>query len=88
MTAAGLSELSGGPTRTLNDWVKKADELGFEALRGKKATCAVERKTLPPSLSGTGERALKERGRNRRELLLPHVSRAPSPERGGGQGRG
>ena len=37
MTAARLSELSGVPTRTLNDWVKKADESGFEALRGKKA---------------------------------------------------
>jgi len=37
MTTARLSELSGVPTRTLNDWVKKADESGFEALRGKKA---------------------------------------------------
>ena len=37
MTTARLSELSGIPTRTLNDWVKKADESGFEALRGKKA---------------------------------------------------
>ena len=34
MTTARLSELSGVPTRTLNDWVKKADESGFEALRG------------------------------------------------------
>ena len=37
MTTARLSELSGVPTRTLNDWVKKADESGFEALRDKKA---------------------------------------------------
>ena len=37
MTTARLSELSGVPVRTLNDWVKKADESGFEALRGKKA---------------------------------------------------
>ena len=37
MTTARLSELSGVPTRTLNDWVKKADESGFEALRGGKA---------------------------------------------------
>ena len=37
MTIARLSELSGVPTRTLNDWVKKADESGFEALRDKKA---------------------------------------------------
>jgi transposase len=37
MTTARLSELSGVPTRTLNDWVKKADESGFEALRGRKA---------------------------------------------------
>ena len=37
MTTARLSELSGVPTRTPNDWVKKADESGFEALRGKKA---------------------------------------------------
>ena len=37
MTTARLSALSGVPTRTLNDWVKKADESGFEALRGRKA---------------------------------------------------
>ena len=36
ITPARLSELSGVPTRTLNDWVKKADERGFEALRDKK----------------------------------------------------
>lgn len=32
-TTAELSELSGVPTRTLADWVKKADETHFEALR-------------------------------------------------------
>ena len=35
MTTAALSELSGVPVRTLNDWVKKADETHFEALRPK-----------------------------------------------------
>ena len=32
-TTAELSELSGVPARTLTDWVKKADETLFEALR-------------------------------------------------------
>lgn len=36
MTTAKLSELTGIPTRTLNDWVKKADETHFEALRPKQ----------------------------------------------------
>ena len=36
MTTARLSEVSGVPTRTLNDW-EKADESGFEAPHGKKA---------------------------------------------------
>lgn len=35
MTTAKLSELSGIPTRTLTDWVKKADETHFEALYPK-----------------------------------------------------
>jgi len=34
-TTAELSELSGVPVRTLTDWVKKADETHFEALRPK-----------------------------------------------------
>ena len=36
MTTAKLSELTGIPTRTLSDWVKKADETHFEALRPKQ----------------------------------------------------
>ena len=35
LTTAKLSELSGIPTRTLTDWVKKADETHFEALYPK-----------------------------------------------------
>lgn len=35
MTTAQLSDITGIPVRTLNDWVKKADETHFEALRPK-----------------------------------------------------